>query len=97
MTTEKLCKWALLASPVNDFVVDFAGRSDWGIKLLSLQQAASLARPEPAGPGATFAAQGTLREAVSFLVSHGIAQVNLVNSAGAHAGVLYAQDIFSHG
>ncbi|MDO8248287.1 MAG: ABC transporter ATP-binding protein, partial [Rhodoferax sp.] len=51
----------LLASPANDLVVDFVGRSDIGIKLLSLRSASSLARNEPAGPGGTLPAQASLR------------------------------------
>ena len=88
----------LLAEPANDFVVDFAGRSDIGIKLLSLQLAQDFSRAEPkqAGPGlpATIATTATLREALSFMALHRIAQVNLADASGAHAGVLHAADIF---
>jgi osmoprotectant transport system ATP-binding protein len=85
----------LLASPANERVVDFVGRSDVGIKLLSLQPAAGLARPEPARAVASLPSAITLREAVSFLAVQQTACVNLVDAAGAHAGVLHAADIFS--
>ncbi len=85
----------LLARPANERVVDFVGRSDVGIKLLSLQTAASLARSEPARDAAALPAGATLREAVSFFASHQSACVNLVDTSGAHAGVLHAADIFS--
>ncbi|WP_309678358.1 ABC transporter ATP-binding protein [Polaromonas sp.] len=84
----------LLAAPASDFVVDFVGRSDIGIKLLSLQSAQSLARPEPQRPGPGLPAATTLREAVSFLAMQRLAVVNLTDAAGAHAGVLHAADIF---
>ena len=85
----------LLSSPANELVVDFVGRSDIGIKRLSLLSASSLARAEPAGPGGSLAAQATLREAVSFMSQHQLASVNLVDAAGLPAGVLHVADIFA--
>jgi osmoprotectant transport system ATP-binding protein len=86
----------ILAHPVNDFVVDFVGRSDIGIKLLSLQQAGHLARAEPARPGPGMSAHISLREAVSMMALQHIATVNLHDAAGQHMGVLYASDIFEN-
>ena len=85
----------LLAEPANAQVEDFIGRSEVGIRLLSLRSAASLARHEPpcAGPG--LPATATLREAVSRLAARHSACVNLTDAAGRHAGVLYVADIFS--
>jgi osmoprotectant transport system ATP-binding protein len=85
----------LLAHPANERVVDFVGRSDVGIKLLSLQTAASLARHEPAREVATLPAAATLREAVSFFAACKSACVNLTGADGMHAGVLHAADIFT--
>ena len=88
----------LLAAPANAFVVDFVGRSDIGIKLLSLKPAASLARREPGHADASLPglpSTASLREAVSFLAMHQLAAVNLSDASGAHAGVLHAVDIFS--
>jgi len=84
----------LLATPANAFVVDFVGRGDIGIKLLSLQSAQSLARHEPQHRGPSLPAATTLREAVSYLAMRQLAVVNLTDAAGAHAGVLHAADIF---
>jgi osmoprotectant transport system ATP-binding protein len=84
----------LLATPANAFVVDFVGRGDIGIKLLSLQSAQSLARHEPQRQGPSLPAATTLREAVSYLAMRQLAVVNLTDAAGAHAGVLHAADIF---
>ena len=88
----------LLSAPANGFVVDFVGRSDIGIKVLSLRQAHGLARSEApllTLPGASLAADATLREAISFMAQRQLASVNLVNAAGEPAGVLHAADIFS--
>ena len=85
----------LLAQPASDVVSDFVGRSDIGIKLLSLQAASSLARDEAplAGPG--LPAGSSLREAVSFMAMAQVPAVNLINESQQAAGVLYAADIFN--
>ena len=85
----------LLTEPANDFVVDFVGSSDIGIKRLSLQSAGGLARQQARQTGPRLRADSSLRVAVSYLARHQLASVNLDDSAGAHAGVLHAADIFS--
>ena len=85
----------LLTNPANELVVDFVGRSDIGIKLLSLQSASSLARREPALAGWSLPAQASLREAVSFMTLHQVASVNLVDASGGPLGVLHAADVFA--
>jgi osmoprotectant transport system ATP-binding protein len=84
----------ILANPANDFVVDFVGRSDIGIKLLSLQQAVHITRIQAAVPGPNLPAHTTLREAVSIMTIQQISQMNVQDASGAHAGVLHAEDIF---
>jgi len=86
---------ALLSQPANAQAADFVGRSDVGIKLLSLQSAGSLARTGSAQTGPSLAASATLREAVSLLALHGCFALNLLDDAGAHAGVLHAADLFN--
>lgn len=85
----------LLAAPASDQVLDFIGRSDIGIKLLSLQPAQSLARPAPPLGSHSLPAQATLREAVSFMAASRVDAVNLVSDKGMHSGVLHAADVFS--
>ena len=85
----------LLTAPANEFVVDFVGRSDIGIKRLSLQPAGGLARRQARQPGPSLRADSSLREAVSYLAMHQLTFVNLDDGAGGHAGVLHAADIFS--
>jgi osmoprotectant transport system ATP-binding protein len=70
------------------------GRSDVGIKLLSLHGAGSLARAEAARAGPSLPASASLREAVFTLALHGCNTLNLLDGAGAHAGVLHAADLF---
>jgi osmoprotectant transport system ATP-binding protein len=84
----------LLAKPANEFVLDFVGRSDVGIKLLSLQPALPIARAEAAVAGRTLPANATLREVISLMAIHQVATVNLQDATGAHGGVVYAADIF---
>lgn len=86
---------ALLTQPANALVADFVGRSDMGIKWLSLQSAAELARMQPAVPGITLAPRASLREAVSAMALHHVACVNVVDAAGGHVGVLFAADVFA--
>ncbi len=85
----------LLTQPATAQVADFVGRSDMGIKWLSLQSAAELARAQPAVPGLALAPQASLREAVSAMALHRVAHVNVVDAAGGHVGVLYAADVFA--
>ena len=86
---------ALLSQPASDLVADFVGRSDVGIKLLSLQSAGSLARAGVAQAGPSMAASASLREAVSTMALHGCASLNLTDETGAPAGVLFAADLFN--
>ena len=85
----------LLAQPASEQVSDFVGRSDIGIKLLSLQLAGSLARAEPSISGPALAVTSSLRETVSFMAMKQVSAVNLLDEAQQHAGVLHAADIFS--
>jgi osmoprotectant transport system ATP-binding protein len=85
----------ILAQPASDFVVDFVGRSDIGIKLLSLQQAQHLARAEAAVQGPSLPATTSLREAVSMMAVQQISQINVQDATGAHSGVLHVSDIFN--
>ena len=85
---------ALLTQSANDFVIDFLGRSDLGIKRLSLETAGAFARPEAAVDGPSLTADASLREVVSFMAVHGIMQVNVVSNDGVHVGVVHAADIF---
>ena len=73
----------LLAFPASAFVTDFAGRSDIGIKLLSLQPIApllksldSLITPNASLPA--IAHHATLREAVSLMAAEGVSALQVL-------------------
>jgi osmoprotectant transport system ATP-binding protein len=85
----------LLSQPASDFVVDFLGRGDLGIKLLSLETAGAFARAEVAIDEPSLPADASLREVVSFMAVHRVMQVNVVDSNALHVGVLHAADIFN--
>ncbi|MCB8746645.1 ABC transporter ATP-binding protein [Rhodoferax sp. U2-2l] len=86
----------LLSNPADDFVLDFVGRADLGIKLLSLKPVAPLVRRAPAPPGSpTLANTASLREAVATLAVHGASVVSIVNLQQEVVGSLHAADVFS--
>lgn len=85
----------LLSNPANDFVRDFIGRSDLGIKLLSLKTADTLARREAKVEGPTLPGTTSLREALSLMTVAQTGRVNLADTQGAHLGVLHAADVFA--
>ncbi|EOY5415672.1 ABC transporter ATP-binding protein [Cronobacter turicensis] len=77
----------LLTTPRNDFVRDFFGRSELGVRLLSLKQVAEFIEPG-AGDGAPVADTLTLREAMSVFVERQCEALSVVDAQGAHRGVL---------
>ena len=85
----------LLTEPASDFVVDFLGRSDLGIKLLSLETAGAFARADAAIDGPGLPVDASLREVVSFMATHRVMQVNVIGVGDTHVGVVHAADIFS--
>ena len=85
----------LLTHPANDFVVDFLGRSDLGIKRLSLETAGAFARAEVAIDGPGLSPDASLREVVSFMAVHRVMKVNVTGNEATHVGVVHAADIFS--
>lgn len=86
---------ALLTAPAHALVADFVGRSDMGIKWLSLQNAGGLVRRQAPVPGVTLSAHASLREVVSVMALQQLACVNLVDASGAHVGVVHVADIFT--
>ncbi|ELY7391696.1 ABC transporter ATP-binding protein [Cronobacter universalis] len=77
----------LLTAPRNDFVRDFFGRSELGVRLLSLKQVADFIEPGMAD-GAPVADTLTLREAMSVFVERQCEALSVVDANGAHRGVL---------
>ncbi len=86
----------LLSAPANAFVSDFIGRADLGLKLLVLQTVADRLRPLTGGqqlPAERIAADASLREAMSTFVVRGVAQLGVVDAAGAPLGLLHFDDL----
>ncbi|CAI0811433.1 Glycine betaine/L-proline transport ATP-binding protein ProV [Serratia quinivorans] len=82
----------LLTAPANDFVRDFFGRSDRGIKLLSLETVAQRVRPGHV-EGEPIAAAMSLREALSVFVARGCECLPVTGEQGEALGVLHFSDL----
>ena len=88
----------LLEEPASDFVIDFIGRADLGIKLLSLKPVAALVRSTPPPTDAPVVpASANLREAVARLAASGTATLRVVDAANQTLGSLHAADVFAPG
>ncbi|OMQ25708.1 ABC transporter ATP-binding protein [Serratia oryzae] len=85
---------ALLTEPVNDFVRDFFGRSDRGIKLLALGTVAERLRPGSA-EGEPIQAAMSLRDALSVFVARGSERLPVVGEQGEALGVLHFSDLIA--
>ncbi|HGM5488465.1 TPA: ABC transporter ATP-binding protein [Serratia fonticola] len=84
----------LLTNPVNDFVRDFFGRSDRGIKLLALGKVTERVRPGEA-EGEPIPAMMSLREALSVFVARGCERLPVVGEQGQALGVLHFSDLIT--
>ena len=86
----------LLAEPADDFVLDFFGRADVGVKLLGLRRVADHLRPEAPGDelqGEPIAATLSLREALSMFVSRRADRLPVVDSEGRRMGSIALRDL----
>ncbi len=85
----------LLTRPATPFVADFFGRSDSGIKLLSLSLVGERTRRGEFAQGEPIAASMTLREALSVFVAHHTEQLPVVDENQQPLGVLHFADLVS--
>ena len=83
----------LLVQPANDFVSDFMGRSDLGLKLLGLQTAADRVRAGAPAEGAAIVATMSLREALSLFVERHVELLPVVDAQGRAVGALHFADL----
>ncbi len=92
----------VLSAPANDFVLDFFGRGDVGIKLLGLRRVAERMRPDVPGRGdlARDATKGdpitdtlSLRAALSIFVSRRVTSLAVADSEGRRVGRIDLQDL----
>ncbi|MBP9150381.1 MAG: ABC transporter ATP-binding protein [Rhodoferax sp.] len=85
----------LLSNPASDFVLDFVGRTDLGVKRLSLLPLAPYVKPGAQLAGApNIPANANLREAVATMAAHSAATLNVQDARGQFVGCLQATDVF---
>ena len=94
----------IVSSPANDFVLDFLGRGDVGIKLLGLRRVADHVRPALPGQAMTNAMTGepiqaslSLREALSVFVSRRVSQLDVIDGEGQLLGCITLSDLLAPG
>jgi osmoprotectant transport system ATP-binding protein len=83
----------MLSNPANDFVTDFFGRSDVGIKLLGLQRVADHIRTDMAADGEPILDSLSLREALSVFLSRRVDRLAVVDGGGQRIGSLALHDL----
>ncbi|MFE0757384.1 ABC transporter ATP-binding protein [Inquilinus sp. NPDC058860] len=83
----------ILTSPANDFVRDFIGRDDLGLKLLATETAADRVRPGEAAHGAPIPAETSLRTALSILVARHADSAPVAAADGRPLGTLHLDDL----
>ena len=87
----------LLAHPAHDFVRDFLGRADLGIKRLGLDSVGSRFRAGVSATGSALGLDTNLRDALSAFISQGRDSLPVVHTDGSHAGALYFEDLLHTG
>jgi osmoprotectant transport system ATP-binding protein len=83
----------LLSAPATDFVRDFIGREDLGVRLLSLQPVASRLRQGEAGAGEPIPASANLRQALSEMIAQRTDRLSVVDENGRRVGALALEDL----
>ncbi|GLR09939.1 ATP-binding protein [Mixta theicola] len=83
----------LLTRPANDFVRDFFGRSELGVRLLSLGNAGSAARRGEWLEETPVEASMSLREALSLFIARQTDKLPVMDAQGVPLGVLHFSDL----
>ncbi|HEY2451256.1 MAG TPA: ABC transporter ATP-binding protein [Scandinavium sp.] len=84
---------SMLTAPENDFVREFFGRSELGVRLLSLRGVGDYVRPEEHTAGEPLRASMSLREALSLFVARRREVLPVVNDDGTPCGSLHFADL----
>lgn len=85
----------MLTAPANDFVQAFFGRSELGVRLLSLRSVGDYVRRHEQVGGDALAEEMTLRDALSVFVARGCDVLPVVDQQGAPCGALHFRDLLS--
>jgi osmoprotectant transport system ATP-binding protein len=88
----------LLTAPANDFVRDFFGGANLGLRLLEIETAATVMRPEKRIDGERNEAEAipasmSLHRALSLMVARGVDRLPVVDDKGAPQGTLHLADL----
>jgi len=83
----------ILTQPASDFVSEFIGRGDIGIKLLGLDTVAAFVRRGEAAAGEPIALSASLREALSTLIARRADRLPVVDDEGRSVGAIALADI----
>jgi len=83
----------ILEQPATDFVSDFVGRGDIGIKLLGLDTVAAFVRRGESAAGDPIAISASLREALSMLVARRVDRLPVADDDGRLVGVIALADL----
>lgn len=83
----------MLTAPANDFVEQFFGRSELGVRLLSLRSVADYVRRNEHISGEPLHEEMTLRDALSVFVASGCDVLPVVNQQGVSSGTLHFRDL----
>ena len=86
----------LLTHPQNDFVREFFGRSELGVRLLSLRTVSDyMRRQDVAMGGEPLQEQMSLRDALSAFVARQCEVLPVTDAAGAPCGTLHFRDLLA--
>jgi osmoprotectant transport system ATP-binding protein len=83
----------ILERPVTDFVRDFIGQSEPGLKLLGVRRVGERLRHGESAPGDPISADASLRDALSQMVSRGTDRLPVRDPRGAVTGAVVLADI----
>lgn len=83
----------MLNRPANEFVRTFFGRSELGVRLLSLRSVGDYVRPGEQVAGEPLDAAMTLRDALSAFVARRCEVLPVANAEGVPCGALHFQDL----
>lgn len=84
---------AILTRPANDFVRDFVGAEDRGLKLLSVETVGSRLRRGDGAEGAPVAVSTPLNRALSLMIVRGVDRLAVVDAGGVLLGAVHLSDL----